>query len=161
MQKGDMIWKVAGSAVPKPSAVIPSETRTAARNPSGASNGTPCPAPATVTKRASGMVRTICSAMAVSAARSARRSAQGLPTPLVTGMASALLRYRKAFYAALERAHGDQVLPPDPRNRLHNQRPPSRSAAQKSPIRPSIAPRGGIIFRGRSRPKRAQTSTPV
>ena len=33
--------------------------------------------------------------------------AQGLPTPVVTGMASTLLRHRKAYYAALERAHGD------------------------------------------------------
>jgi Fic family protein len=32
--------------------------------------------------------------------------AQGLPTPVVTGMASTLLVHRKAYYAALERAHG-------------------------------------------------------
>jgi Fic family protein len=32
--------------------------------------------------------------------------AQGLPTPIVTGMASTLLAHRKAYYAALERAHG-------------------------------------------------------
>jgi Fic family protein len=32
--------------------------------------------------------------------------AQGLPTPVVTGMASTLLAHRKAYYAALERAHG-------------------------------------------------------
>ena len=32
--------------------------------------------------------------------------AQGLPTPIVTGMASTLLVHRKAYYAALERAHG-------------------------------------------------------
>lgn len=32
--------------------------------------------------------------------------AQGLPTPAVTGMASTLLAHRKAYYAALERAHG-------------------------------------------------------
>lgn len=31
--------------------------------------------------------------------------AQGLPTPIVTGMASTLLAHRKAYYAALERAH--------------------------------------------------------
>lgn len=33
--------------------------------------------------------------------------AQGLPTAVVTGMASTLLLHRKAYYAALERAHGD------------------------------------------------------
>ncbi|WP_340643978.1 Fic family protein [Phenylobacterium sp.] len=32
--------------------------------------------------------------------------AQSLPTPAVTGMASTLLAHRKAYYAALERAHG-------------------------------------------------------
>lgn len=32
--------------------------------------------------------------------------AQGLPTPMVTGMASTLLAHRKAYYAALEQAHG-------------------------------------------------------
>jgi Fic family protein len=32
--------------------------------------------------------------------------AQGLPTPVVTGMASTLLAHQKAYYAALERAHG-------------------------------------------------------
>lgn len=32
--------------------------------------------------------------------------AQGLPTPVVTGMASTLLAHRKAYYAALEGAHG-------------------------------------------------------
>jgi len=32
--------------------------------------------------------------------------AQGLPTPIVTGMASTLLAHRKAYYAALERTHG-------------------------------------------------------
>jgi Fic family protein len=32
--------------------------------------------------------------------------AQGLPTPIVTGMASTLLAHRKAYYTALERAHG-------------------------------------------------------
>jgi Fic family protein len=32
--------------------------------------------------------------------------AQGLRTPVVTGMASTLLAHRKAYYAALERAHG-------------------------------------------------------
>jgi Fic family protein len=32
--------------------------------------------------------------------------AKGLPTPVVTGMASTLLAHRKAYYAALERAHG-------------------------------------------------------
>jgi Fic family protein len=32
--------------------------------------------------------------------------AQGLPTPVVTGMASTLLAHRKAYYAALEHAHG-------------------------------------------------------
>jgi Fic family protein len=31
--------------------------------------------------------------------------AQGLPTPMVTGMASTLLAHRNAYYAALERAH--------------------------------------------------------
>lgn len=33
--------------------------------------------------------------------------AQGFPTPAVTGMASTLLRHRKAYYAQLERAHSD------------------------------------------------------
>ena len=33
--------------------------------------------------------------------------AQGLPTPVVTGMAGTLLMHRKAYYAALEKAHGD------------------------------------------------------
>jgi len=33
--------------------------------------------------------------------------AQGLPTPAITGMASTLLQHRKAYYAALERAHTD------------------------------------------------------
>jgi Fic family protein len=33
--------------------------------------------------------------------------AQGLSTPAVTGMASTLLKHRKAYYAALERAHHD------------------------------------------------------
>jgi Fic family protein len=33
--------------------------------------------------------------------------AQGLPTPVVTGMAGTLLLHRKAYYAALERAHAD------------------------------------------------------
>jgi Fic family protein len=33
--------------------------------------------------------------------------AQGLPTPVITGMASTLLQHRKAYYAALERAHAD------------------------------------------------------
>jgi len=33
--------------------------------------------------------------------------AQGLPTPAITGMAGTLLQHRKAYYAALERAHGD------------------------------------------------------
>jgi len=33
--------------------------------------------------------------------------AQGLPTPVVTGMAPTLLLHRKAYYAALERAHAD------------------------------------------------------
>ena len=33
--------------------------------------------------------------------------AQGLATPVVTGMASTLLLHRKAYYAALERAHSD------------------------------------------------------
>lgn len=32
--------------------------------------------------------------------------AQGLPTPVITGMASTLLAHRKAYYAALERGHG-------------------------------------------------------
>lgn len=32
--------------------------------------------------------------------------AQGLRTPIVTGMASTLLVHRKVYYAALERAHG-------------------------------------------------------
>jgi Fic family protein len=33
--------------------------------------------------------------------------AQGLPTPVITGMAGTLLLHRKAYYAALERAHTD------------------------------------------------------
>jgi Fic family protein len=33
--------------------------------------------------------------------------AQGLPTPVLTGMAGTLLLHRKAYYTALERAHGD------------------------------------------------------
>lgn len=33
--------------------------------------------------------------------------AQGLPTPVVTGMAGTLLQHRKAYYAALERAHAE------------------------------------------------------
>jgi Fic family protein len=33
--------------------------------------------------------------------------AQGLPTPVVTGMAGTLLLHRKAYYAALEKAHAD------------------------------------------------------
>jgi Fic family protein len=36
--------------------------------------------------------------------------AQGLPTPVVTGMASTLLAHRKAYYAALERAHGTREI---------------------------------------------------
>lgn len=37
---------------------------------------------------------------------SERLLAQSLPIPVVTGMASTLLAHRKAYYAALERAHG-------------------------------------------------------